>query len=197
MSFGTNQSSSGTDIITNNLATGGAVGAAAYVVGYVLTFIFVAIDGVESSDIESWKFVGWVFYGGHNVDVETTLSAGGQSESQTSSVFEGTSDLTSTIPEFLYLLLPVVVLVGAGFLMYTVVGRRLETGAAAGVGASVAVGYLVLAVIGTFLFEYSRSSALGEATAGPEMTMGILLAGIVYPVVFGAIGGVVGQSVSD
>lgn len=199
MSFGTNQSSSGTDIITSNLATGGAVGAAAYVVGYILTFVFITIDGVEPGEVDSWKVVGWVFYGEHNVDIETTISAGGRSETETTSIFGGeiTGDLTSTIPEFLYLLLPVVVLVGAGFLVYTMVGRRLETGAAAGVGASVAVGYLVLAVIGTFLFEASQSAALGEVTFGPEMTTGILVAGIVYPVVFGAIGGVVGRSVSD
>lgn len=199
MSFGTNQSSSGTDIITSNLSTGAAVGAAAYVVGYVLTFVFVTIDGVESSQIDSWKFVGWVFYGGHNADLEATASGAGQSQSETISIFGGelTGDLTSTIPEFLYLLLPVVVLVAAGFLVYGMVGRRLETGTAAGVGASVAVGYLVLAVVGTFLFEYSQSALGAEVTYGPEMTTSILLVGIVYPVVFGAIGGVVGQSVSN
>lgn len=199
MSFGTNQQSSTTDIVTDNLPVAAGVGAASYVVGYVLTFVFVTIDGVDSSQIDSWKFVGWVFYGGHNVDIESTASGGGMSQSETFSIFgnQAPSDLTSTIPEILYMLVPVLVLVIAGFLVYGMVGRQLDTASAAGVGASVALGYLVLSVVGIFLFEWSRSQGGASLNIGPEMTMGILLAGIVYPIVFGAIGGIVGKSASS
>lgn len=203
MSFGTSRPQSTTDIIKENLATSAGLGAVAFLVGYVITFVLMTIDGVEADDAASWKVAGWVFFGGHNVDLELTLSAGGQSRSETVSVFDEAtaSNLTSTIPEFLYLLVPIAVLIGAGFLMYAVVGRSLSTGAAAGVGATVAIGYVVLSLLGSFLFEYSQSSGSGDfqvsGSLGPELTMAVLLAGIVYPLLFGGLGGIVGRSASN
>ena len=58
-------------------------------------------------------------------------------------------------------------------------------GAGAVAGGSIVLGYLVLAVAGAFLVRYTFQ----ESFVGPVTAHAILLAGIVYPVVFGAIGG--------
>lgn len=203
MSFGTDRPSSTSDLIKDNLTTGAALGAVSFLIGYVLTFVMVTIDGVETGDAPSWKVAGWVFYGGHNVEMQSSLSGGGESRSETFSVFaeSDVSGLTSTVPEFVYLLVPVVVLVLAGFLLYVLVGRSLDVGGAVGVGASVTLGYVVLSLLGTFLFEYSESVGSGDVqvtlSVGPELLTAIVIAGIVYPVLFGAVGALVGRSVSS
>lgn len=168
------------------LKDGAMIGAAAYVLNYVLVFLMAAIDGVEgTAEVATWKYAGWVFYGSHNVDLE--VSAGGQSE--TSSVFGGTftgENLTSTVPEIVYFVVPAVVLLGAGYMLYDRVGGTLDTESAAGLGATLAAGYVVLAAVGTVLFEVTS----GPITVAPEMTNGVLIAGLAYPLVLGAIGAV-------
>ena len=59
-------------------------------------------------------------------------------------------------------------------------------------GAAVMLGYLPLSVIGAVLFAVS----VGDATAGPDLVTAVLLAGMVYPLVFGAVGGLVGGHLS-
>jgi hypothetical protein len=170
----------------NNLKDGAIVGGGAYLATYIVMFVFTAIDGLESTgEAATWKAVGWVFYGSHMVDLE--LSALGQT--QTFDIFESTSTaqgLTSTIPGIGYKLVPVIVLLIAGYVLYQRAGARLDTGSAAGLGATAAAGYFVLAVVGIFLFEYSASGA----SIAPKMTTGIAIAGLAYPIVLGAIGAV-------
>jgi hypothetical protein len=52
----------------------------------------------------------------------------------------------------------------------------------------VAIGYFLLAAIGTVLFAHGIGDT-GRSIAVDPIT-GVLLAGLIYPVVFGAIGGV-------
>jgi hypothetical protein len=79
--------------------------------------------------------------------------------------------------------------VGAGL---AVARRYLDAGDvtdAAFAGASVAVGYLPLSLLGIVVFEVS----LGSSSGGPDPVLAVGLAGVVYPVVFGTIGAVVAQ----
>ena len=180
------------DVFQRNLASGALVGAGAYVVGYVLTFVLTVLDGVESGQVESWKAVGWVFYGAHNVEIQQSISSDQGSLTESVDIFDqGVAELGSTVPQIVYLLVPVVVLLGAGYLAY---GRAdtggLETATAAAIGATVVVGYLVLAVLGAVLFEESGGAFGVDASVGPELGTAIVLAGLVYPVVLGAVGAV-------
>jgi hypothetical protein len=202
------QSASVGDVFKQSLQTGAIVGAAAYVVGYLVTFLLTMIDGLESAgEFAAWKAVGWVFYGAHNVQLSSTQTAAGQSRSQSYNIFDMAGNefasagagLTSTIPSFVYMLVPVVVLIGAGYVAYQQAGvRGLETDRVAAVGASVVAGYLALAVVGRFLFQYSESASIGgrsvSVTIGPELATAVLLTGLLYPLVLGAIGAVLAQN---
>jgi hypothetical protein len=59
---------------------------------------------------------------------------------------------------------------------------------AAVAGAAVAVGYGVLSLLGAFLFATSNVS--------PDPVTSVLLAGVLYPVVLGAVGGVAARAAS-
>lgn len=189
------QSGSGSPV-PSALPVSAAIGAAAYVLNYVLVYVFMLVDGVESSgDIPGWKVAGWVFYNAHNVDV--AVSVGGESASgsylesaSAGGLTDAISALTSTVPKLVYYVVPALVLVLAGVLAARRVRATLSGVEAAGVGAGVAGGYLVLAVVGVFVFEYSVSAFGTTASLAPKLSSAVLLAGLVYPLVFGAIGGV-------
>jgi hypothetical protein len=51
-------------------------------------------------------------------------------------------------------------------------------------GLGVVPGYLLLALVGVFLFSITA----GPASGRPDPVLGVVLAGIVYPAVFGALG---------
>ncbi len=186
------------DVFTDNLGTGAAVGAGAYVVSYVLTYVFVAIDGVQTSgmtDIAKWKQVGWVFYSAHfGVEIE----ASGAGMSQSFNVFDQLSQgsaLTSTVPKLVYQIAPIVILLAAGYVAYQKIGLAdASAESAAAAGASVVVGYFVLAIVGALVaFKWSMSAGGTTASVGPALATSALILGIAYPVVFGGIGGVLGN----
>lgn len=171
----------------NNLGVGAAIGAGAYVVNYVLMFVFVTIDGADTGD-EGWKTVGNILYNAQFADSEFTVSFGGESRSESFNFLtdaETSSELASTIPEILYQLAPIVVLVVAGFLVAQQ-AQATDIGSSVAAAASIIAGTFVLSIVGVFLFEASTSGA----SVGPELTTGVLLVGIVIPAVGGAIGGV-------
>jgi len=193
MATGQRRQASAGEVFQRNLKTGATLGAAAYVVGYIVTTLFAALDGVDwGSNVPSWKGNGWLFYGTHNVETTVTLTGSGQSASQNYDIFADPQNVTSTIPEIIYLLVPALTLAGLGYLAYKRTSeRQLDGGKAGALGATVIAGYFPLAALGAFLFEYSSSFFGGTATVGPEVTTSIVLVGIVYPVVFGAVGAVV------
>ncbi|WP_231554255.1 hypothetical protein [Halobellus rufus] len=87
---------------------------------------------------------------------------------------------------------PPLVLVIAGALV-AVAGRSESPLSGAVAGASVALGYLPLAVAGAFAFSIS----VGDSSAGPTLVTAILLAGLVYPLAFGGVGGALGSFASN
>lgn len=179
--------------VVQRLATGAVGGVVSYAVGYLAVYMLTASDIQNSfvgrllefatGESAAWKVVGWVFYNGHFVDTTVPGLLG------TSSV-----NLITEVDAFsaLIYVIPPVLLLLAGL----AVGRVTDAttpfdGAKA--GAAVTVGYAVAAVVGTFLFAINT----GDAAIAPDRVTGILLAGIVYPAVFGALGGAVSGVVAD
>lgn len=188
------------------IARGAALGAAAYVVGYIITYLFVQVDdeleaGAETLsqasaelpgiDIGTIDVVGWAFYSAQFVDTEISVEAAGESQAESGNLISEASSLT--IPEPIWYLVPVVCLVGAGFLTAKAMDRHWDTGEAAKAGATVTAGYLPLAAVGAFIFTKStETSTFGQSVSislGPDMVMAVVLIGIAYPLILGAAGG--------
>jgi uncharacterized membrane protein (GlpM family) len=164
-----------------------AAGLAAWVLGYLVFYVAYASDIRNSLAGEAlnaltdgggtWRAVGWYFFNGHAVSVTTDIP------------IVGTNAVTF-LPEgavLPYLVAPVLLLV-AGLL----VGSRAGTdgvGDAAVTGLLVVPGYFALSLVGVFLFAISTENA----SVAPDPVTGILLAGLVYPAVFGAVGALVGD----
>lgn len=161
------------------------MGVVAYVLNYVVTFglLLVESDG-DSFDTNEFLFeaVGWVFYNAHFVATESSTSGAGVTRSETNNLLAEAPGLT--IPRPVWTLAIVAVLVVAG---YVVAGR--SSGSSASAGAAVVVGYLPLAVAGAFVFEVNQGALGASVSVSPETIPAILLAGVVFPAVCGAIGG--------
>jgi len=187
-------------LLARNLRVGAVVGVGAYLLGYLVTFLFTSVDGVDAGEVAGWKFPGMILYGAHTVEVRFTASVEGASDTETFDLFggDGPPDLASTVPEALYFLVPIAVLLAAGYLLYARVDWELSVAEAALVGATPTVGYLAAAVVGTFLFESTETGSLfgvsGSATLGPDLVPAVLLAGLLYPLVCGAVGGALGSA---
>jgi hypothetical protein len=174
---------------------GAARGALAFLLGYLATFMIQSGDLPEGlgsvadalaalgvSPPAGWQVVGWYFLGAHNVGLEVSTSVAGQSSLGTI-----LNDLG-----ILQMVVPVVLLVLAGFLTARAAGvpDGIEGTKA---GLTVVPGYLVLAVVLALSSSWSFSESAGgvsaSASVAPELLPGVLLAGVLYPVVFGALGG--------
>ena len=173
------------------LGAGAAAGIGAYLLGYLITYVWQSgaieerLQGFNfvatlfgGEPIPPWQAVGWLFYNAHFVDTRIEVM-GTQSQN-----FIAASDGGAIV---LLYLVPVVLLLAAGVLLARVADADdPTTGAAA--GASVAVGYAPLGIAGAFLFSYDGSIA-------PTLVTAILLAGLAYPLVLGAVGGAVGSAI--
>jgi hypothetical protein len=174
------------------LVRGAVAGAAAYVLGLVLTFLLLTIDSevdvgeVGRGETSTLDVVGWFFYNAHFVDIDVKLQGFlGQSRNFI-------SDTPLQLPEVVYHAVPIVLLITVGFLFVSALDLGNPSVTEVGIaGTTVAVGYLPLAVVGTFLFEASN----GVASFAPPLLMSTLLLGLAFPVCFGAIGGLLSSQV--
>jgi hypothetical protein len=154
---------------------GAISGAVAFVVGYLITLVVVSTQEAEALTEELVEASGWLYYNAQFVDVE----AGGLTINYLSS-----NQVQLEAPTILYRLIPIVVLLGAGFVLANqVTVREPQEGALA--GATIALGTVVLAIVGTFVFEISQ----GGTSVGPPLVNSILFVGLVFPAVLGAVGG--------
>ena len=160
---------------------GAIVGVGAFVAGYLLTFVLAAIDS-DLGDTESSSFdaTGWLYYGAHFADIELDTPIG-------SETMNFLSEASTQFPTVVYYLVPVVVLVASGFVLAKLFASGDEVADSAIAGAGVVAGYLPLALVGTFLF--SESEEFGSVS--PDLVTGVLLVGLVFPIVLGAVGGIV------
>ena len=193
------------------LVRGGLLGAGAYVLGYVLTFLFVEYEvntDFSNPFAVAWQIdldvialalrfqpggggtkdlAGWVFYNTHFVET-IVPEPGYQSGSTTANILLETGTLS--IPAVVWLLIPVLLLVGAGYVTSMVVDRQATPREKALAGGTIVVGYLPLTGAGILLFTkaYAPNAAYG-VSMHPVWILAIGLMGIVYPVVLGGIGG--------
>ena len=171
------------------LARGAVAGVAAWLLGYLVTYVWQAEAvsealrglGVVSrllggEAVPAWKGVAWLFLNAHFVATRVPTIAGGT---------RTTNFATGEGGSVALLALPVLVLVVTGFLAAW--GRRGGVTAAAAAGATLVVGYLPLSAAAAFATTHAIGDTQAAISADPVTA--VLLAGAVYPAVFGAVGG--------
>jgi len=163
----------------SSLPFAAGAGLGAWLLGYLFTYLLTAGDirtafptriiEAFTGDPATWQIVGWVFYNAHLVS--TTVDLGIVTVTQS---FVGGDGFTP----LLYVVPPLVLFAG-GIAVVRATGITDSTEAALAGVVSV-VGYLPLAVAGALLFRIRGS--------GPTIVPAVLIAGIIYPVLFGALG---------
>jgi len=156
---------------------------------------------LSASTPEVPQVVGWLVYRAHFVPIEYSVSgAGGGSGELSFGSFPGAGDLVAALEPGLLLLVPLFMLFICGF--YTAIQADVstpKTGAVA--GATVVVGYLLLVVVAVAALTWSLSLAVFNLTVtasiGPGQAQAVFIAGVVYPLVGGALGGAAAGSVAD
>ncbi len=167
------------------LVPGSVAGLAAWVLGYLCTYL-IAGGRIRDSGLGQlleflgeggtiYKLVGWVFYNGHFV--ETVVD--GAPVTVAGNAIGGDGGFTP-----LLFVVPPAMLLAAGLAVARFQGIDAP-GAGALAGAVVVPAYLALSVVGLLLFTVTA----GPATGRPDPLLAVLLAGAVYPAVFGAAGG--------
>jgi len=186
------------------LVEGALFGAIAFVAGIVVTYVLAQLDSNLSDRIDqltggsidvaefdtgisALDAVIWVFFEAHLVDIESTVEGGGQAGSSTVNLLS-----EAAFPALLYTAVIAVVLVVAGFLL----GQRAGPSSGqegATYGAMVVIGYLPLTLVSIFLSRVSESTTvLGttlSATIEPDIVTALVLAGLLFPLALGALGG--------
>ena len=165
-------------------------GVTAFVVGYLLTRHFVLMGESPETVYEASENTvsGWYYYNAQMVSLVEHGEVFG--ESIRGGEFDLIdSDSASEYHSFLYVI-PPIVLTFCGVLHTAGQGRVRSISAAAVEGATIAVGYLVTVLVGLVLFAESEAALGISATLRPDIISSFLIAGIVYPVLFGVLGGV-------
>ncbi|MGB9987639.1 transporter [Salarchaeum japonicum] len=161
--------------------TCGAVGGAlAYVAGYALTYAVAAgdvedelavlnfvLDVFGQDAVPTWTAVGWLAYNAMYVPLTYWNTS--------QNLLADASPLVHIVPGVL------LALAGAG-VAFTVNATTPTAGAR--VGATVALGFLPLVVVGVFVLTVTR----GDLTIRPDPALAVA-AGALYPLVFGILGG--------
>lgn len=167
------------------IARGIVAGLIAFVTGPLLTWILAGgragrlfVSGPLGGAVPDWKAILWVYHDSHFVGTRTPRVIGPGGEPM---IDGGVVDTVSLLGvEFLYLVPPVVLVVAGAAVAWRAGGTGVWAGLRA--GSTVAVGYVVLAVLTMLLAQ--------QTGTGPAPIRAVIVAGIVYPVVFGATGGI-------
>lgn len=163
------------------------IGLGTWILGYVFTYLMVAPD-IRGSFLQRiieafnghpamYEIVGWVFFNAHFVNTvfQNVPFIGGQTTS-----FIGGEDGFTTL---LYVIpIGLLVAAGVGLARYQAAGT-LNRGALLGI--TVLPGYLIGVLGSLFLFEVT----IGAVTGAPAILPGIVLAGLIYPIIFAGAGG--------
>ncbi|WP_435333556.1 transporter [Haloarchaeobius sp. TZWWS8] len=182
------------------VARGAGTGALAFLVSYVLTALLWAVtelprpeslgeafeqaivDAVRDS-VPTWQSSGMVFFNGHFVDVRY--------EGQ---FVRGSVDLVSLagggLVQLVYVVVPLA-LVAAGFVAARRSGHTGDLSDAIVSGSLVAPGYLPQVVLGAVLFAHATD---GSSLSIP-LVEAVVVAGVVYPLICGGVGGLVAHLV--
>lgn len=178
---------SSSQVDRRSLLGGSGAGIGAWVLGYLFTYLIVAPDvrnSLGSRVIElfegspaTFEIVGWVFYNAHLV--QTVLADVPVLGASSDTFIGGDPGFTP----WLYVV-PVGLLLAAGLAAGRLHGAS-DTGEGIVAGLTVVPAYLLLTIAGVILFSID----LAGGTVSPDLVSAVLLAGVVYPAVCGAVGG--------
>jgi hypothetical protein len=188
-------------------ASGVVTGVVTFLAGY-LAFFAVVVVGARSlsgSLANVARAVGLFFYNAHFVPTRNRATyvvesnENGATQEITEQVTQNTLlDASTALPTWVYLLVPALVAVAAGVLFARAHfqspahPRALVTRALAG-GAAVALGYLLVALVGSFVV--AERVTQGEAFRQRQPArLRTLLVGAVYPFVLVSLGSGLGQA---
>lgn len=178
------------------VAYGGVTGVVTWLFGFGLTYLLAARDVRRTLEESLGDFLpaslvedilqelpmrdisGWVFFQSHFVDtvIEAPLIG-----TVTRSFIGGETGFSP----FLYLI-PIGLLLAAGLAVGRLTGStNVSDGIVAGV--TVVPGYLLLSIAGALYFVVE----IGQATVSPDLQTAIVVAGIIYPVLFAGVGGAI------
>lgn len=158
-----------------------------------LPFSEVGVDPPEVTEV-----VSWLFYEMHRVEMAGTLTRTVTRDGESNST---EYDLLLGVDVETYVtLIPPLLLAAAGYWVVSSIAVSDE-GEAAKAGATVAVGYFVTAIIGALVFAYNdldtetpqgfnqQSQETIEVAFSVDLQSAAIMAGVVYPLAFGALGG--------
>ena len=195
------------DLVSDRVARYGGgtlLGAVTYWVSFVVVYVLAEVEGMRSafarglriglgvplssvgiSPPGSFTYAGWIFYEAHFTARTASVSNSFGQLSETDTMGVG--------PQTYLHLIPPLLLIGAGLLLARLL-RDSDTPSTF-TGASIAPGYLLMAVAGTFLFTWSQTAQSQFATTTATITMkpsllfAVPVMGLLYPVLCGGFGG--------
>ncbi|MFB6128507.1 MAG: hypothetical protein ABEJ47_01975, partial [Halorhabdus sp.] len=145
-------------------------GAAAWLVGYVLmaALFYLGPPTLDASSTgERLRGIGLIFYNAQFVDGVETLSSGGLRETVRFNVILEQANMA--VPTPVYFAIPILALLAVGAVVgYVAIDADAEYVTVPLVGVALAVGYLPLAVAGTFLAELAVPWSLGTLLLEPD-----------------------------
>lgn len=150
-------------------------------------------DGNDNSaDVEDEPsdlvVTGWWHYSAHYVDVEGETSLQSASFNYIDDAYDWENP--PTFPEFLYRFVPIGLLVAGGYL---VTRREMRERSVEEVsplaGGTITIGYAVAVIFGTLIFSHSTTVNGTDVSYSIPMGDALIAAGLVYPIVFGSVGG--------
>lgn len=171
-------------------------GAGAYLIGYFIIYVvtkqrgLIAMQRVEltpksetttfatylkEATIPVWKSAGWLFYSAHSVPITVPRD-------RLPLILVNLIGAAGGALVVLYVL-PPLILMSAGW----IATRNKESSSPTKLliaGGMISLGYVPLALAGTVLFAVNRSGI----ALHPDILFGVVVAGLLYPAVFGAIG---------
>jgi hypothetical protein len=165
-------------------AVGVLTGVGAFLVGYLLLVVYVVVGpaSLPGSLGDQLRRVGFLFYNAHNILVVPDAAPG---------VTALPINLLprATLP-FVYQAVPIVVIALASAAITVYVRPETTDGILAiATGMGIALGYLLAALVGTYVFTLTQQGVLYH----PQRPT-VFVYGIAYPLVVGVIGSVVSQT---
>lgn len=174
-----NQAGAGTGNAVEQATRGLALGIAA-----------AGASAAEDAVIVLVKVIGWVFFAAHQVPI--TQVSGGASAESVNVLARMSTVQGAPITPIVYYAIPPILLTVAGFRVAVAAGA-LTADRGVAPGASVALGYVPIAVVGASLAAISPGTSV---SVGPAPVTAALFAGI-YAVGFGSLGGAIGGALAD
>jgi hypothetical protein len=175
------------------LKEGAIFGVASFVAGYVATLIIVALTEADDLTSDLIEASGWIYYNAQFADVEISVTA---DDPGFGALLDGTTfnyvtddeifgeQAALETPSIIYHLLPILALILLGFLLARYVNAQTTQGGAVA-GATLPLGVLPLAILGSFVFAIEEDGV----ELAPVLSESIILVGILFPLIFGAFGG--------